>query len=33
MRELNFEEQEELNHNLAPLKATKEMVQKAKPEV
>ena len=30
MRELNFEKQEELNHNLAPLKATKEMVQKAK---
>ena len=32
MRELNTEEQEELNHNLVPIKAVKEMKQKAKSE-
>ena len=32
MRELNIEEQEELNHDLAPTKAEKEMKQKAKSE-
>ena len=30
MRELNIEETEELNHDLAPTKAAKEMKQKAK---
>ena len=30
MRELNIEEQEKLNHDLAPRKAAKEMKQKAK---
>ena len=32
MRELNTEEQEQLNHDLAPTKAAKEMKQKAKSE-
>ena len=32
MRELNIEEQEELNHNLSPKKTAKEMKQKAKSE-
>ena len=32
MRELNIEEQEELNHDLAPTKAAKEMKQKSKSE-
>ena len=31
-RELNIEVQEELNHDLAPAKAAKEMKQKAKSE-
>ena len=32
MRELNIEEQEELNHKLAPAKAGEEMKQKGKSE-
>ena len=32
VRELNIEEQQELNHNLAPTKAAKEMKLKAKSE-
>ena len=32
MRELNIEEQEELNHELAPTKASEEMKQKGKSE-
>ena len=32
MRELNIEEQEEVNHELATTKAAKEMKQKAKSE-
>ena len=32
MRELNTEEQEEINHELAPTKVVKEMKQKAKSE-
>ena len=32
MRELNIEEQEELNHNLAPTNAANEMKQKAQSE-
>ena len=30
MKELNIEEQEELNHKLAPTKAAKELKQKVK---
>ena len=32
MKELNIEEQEELNHKLAPTKAAKELKQKVKSE-